>query len=208
MVATNHETNGVSSDNLSLWKQVAETDPAFTKHVDMRGGYTAVDPHYQLLEATKLWGPYGTSWGVCTCVWGIIPSTADVPKSSMTLDAQFFFPGGEFPVSADMPYKHGDDCRKKLLTAVRSKALSLLGFSADVFMGKFDDEQYISAVKTKFADQDELKAKMLKSIRTAKSQATLDKCRERLENLRGDGAINKAMYDEGLEAIEQQQREI
>jgi len=32
-------------NNLELWSSVEKTDPAFTKKVTQRGGYTAISPH-------------------------------------------------------------------------------------------------------------------------------------------------------------------
>ena len=39
-----------------------------------------------------------------------------------------------------------EDCRKKLLTDITTKALSFLGFNADVFLGQHDDNKYLSQV--------------------------------------------------------------
>lgn len=195
-------------DNLEIWRKVCETPPEHAKLVTLgKRKWTAVDPQYQLRRATELWGPYGIDWKVDCCQWSMVEATETL-KPSMILDALFVFPGGSFEVSADMPYRPNDDCRKKLLTAVRSKALSLLGFNADVFLGKYDDERYVSEMQTKFSDEDELREKVLGSIRRASSLQTLEKAKERLDLLRGNNAINKSFYDEGLQALEQQRREL
>lgn len=188
--------------NTDLWDSVCETDPKFTKKVDMRGGYTAIDPHYQLLNATKIWGPYGSTWGVRYCRWGMIPPVTEKDKPTMTLDAEFWYPEGKFDVSSDMIYRANDDCRKKLLTSVRSKALATLGFNADIFMGKFEDNKYVADVKTKFADQDELLAKAMSAIKRAESESSLNKCRTRADHLYDSGAINKTMWNELMQAID------
>lgn len=193
------------STNMEIWRQVCETDPKHVKKVDIRGGFTSPDPQIQLRRATELFGPYGTAWGIKQCQWGMIEQE---PKWTMTLDAVFFYPGGQFEISVDMPFRANDDCRKKLLTAARSKALSLLGFNADIFIGQYDDERYVSDMRTKFADEDKLRETMLKAIRTSQTDDALAKCRERLDDLRGDNAINKTLYDEALQAIEEQQREL
>jgi hypothetical protein len=54
----------VSSENLKLWNQVSATDPAFTKKVSFGRKFTAIDPTYQNLKATELWGPQGSTWGL------------------------------------------------------------------------------------------------------------------------------------------------
>lgn len=42
-----------------------------------------------------------------------------------------------------------EDHAKKSITDATSKCLSLLGFSADVYMGKFDDHKYVEGLKAK-----------------------------------------------------------
>ena len=49
--------------NMELWNKVCRTDPEHTKHVNQRGGFTAIDAMYQIQEATKVFGPVGKGWG-------------------------------------------------------------------------------------------------------------------------------------------------
>jgi hypothetical protein len=44
-----------------------------------------------------------------------------------------------------------NDFAKKAETNTMSKALSKLGFSADIFMGEFDDKDYVEAITNEFA---------------------------------------------------------
>ncbi len=44
-----------------------------------------------------------------------------------------------FPISVDMAWKKNDDVFKKLRTQAQSKALSLIGFNADIFMAIYDE---------------------------------------------------------------------
>lgn len=141
---TEQDENEVN--NLELWEKVCVTDPAFTKKVNQRGGFTAIGAQYQLKCATEQWGPYGYTWGVKDLEWGEVRS-ADGALMEITLDAVFYFPErlgeGSFPISSCCAYKVGNDTRKKLLTDLTTKALSKLGFNADVFMGAFDDNKYV-----------------------------------------------------------------
>jgi hypothetical protein len=43
-----------------------------------------------------------------------------------------------------------DECMKKAQTDALTKGLSFLGFNADVFLGKFDDNKYVESVKKEF----------------------------------------------------------
>lgn len=140
------------SKNTALWDSVEKTDRKFTKQVAQRGGYTSICPQYQLGEATKAFGPYGKGFGL------------SVSKLDMSLfesiglvvhNAVFFYvvngERSEFPINNAIEAKKTTrngvfidvDFAKKVETNTVSKALSKLGFNADVFMGLFDDVSYI-----------------------------------------------------------------
>ena len=140
------------AENMELWNQVCVTDPSHTKTVSQRGGYTTIDAQHQVQRATEIWGPYGKAWGVTDCEYGLIRNAAGEPVE-MTMDAIFLYPGGSFPLGVDIAYRPNNDSRKKLLTNLTTKALSKLGFNADVFLGKFDDNQYVNAVAAAIATE-------------------------------------------------------
>ena len=129
--------------NLELWEAVSTTDPKYTRHVDQKGGFTAINAQYQLWLATQQWGPYGELWGVRDIKWGMICDAAGNPLEA-TLEAGFFCPPAAFSLSTDIRYKPGNDTRKNVLTDLTTKALSKLGFNADVFLGAFDDNKYVT----------------------------------------------------------------
>tara|TARA_R100001594_G_scaffold126739_1_gene164098 strand:- start:717 stop:1388 length:672 start_codon:yes stop_codon:yes gene_type:complete len=129
------------SENLKLWRRVEKTDPRHTKKVNSRGGFTAIDAQWQVFVATKLWGPMGSTWGVRDMEYGYV--TSDGVIAEAYVEGVFFYPGGTIELSSDMLFKAGNDSRKKLRTDIITKALSQLGFSADVFMGLFDDNKYV-----------------------------------------------------------------
>lgn len=191
---------------LELWNSVCETDPDHTKKVDQRGGFTCIDPQHQLHKATAEWGPYGSTWGLKEFEWGIIE--VEGLKPTMTLDCVFWYPGGEFPISADMPFRHNDDCRKKLRTACQSKSLALLGFNADIFMGQYDDERYVQAMHTKFSDQDELRGQIIHAIAACTTAAKLKAVRKTLDERFEQNIINKTMWSEMVERCDQQAKEL
>jgi len=138
------------SSNLTVWDQVCETDTAYTKHVSSRGGFTSIDSTYQAMQATKVFGPYGANWGLCEINYdySMIESLGLV-----ICNAVFFYEIKDkrhsFPISnAIAPQKSRPDADmfKKVETNTISKALSKLGFSADVFMGKFEDNNYVQEI--------------------------------------------------------------
>lgn len=137
--------------NLDLWKKVDKTDPAFVKHVNQRGGYSAISPQYQLKCATDQFGPYGKGFGFESCELDF--SQMEVTGLVLVKAVFFYVMEGErfsFPINnawqAKMGSKFDPDFAKKAETNTMSKALSKLGFSADVYMGQFDDSEYVSVV--------------------------------------------------------------
>ena len=53
--------------NMDLWDAVSTTDPKNTKHINQRGGFTAICAYSQIMAATEQFGPVGLGWG-----WGIV----------------------------------------------------------------------------------------------------------------------------------------
>lgn len=161
------------NDNMTLWDTVEKTNPALTTHVEQRGGFTAICAQYQLKTATALWGPYGDKWGVRNCSWESICKNGEIVE--IALSADFFYPAGDhevsFPLSSDITYRAGNDTRKKLLTDLTTKALSKLGFNADVFMGRFDDNKYVQRMREEFGSTEESKAREFLEGKTPRKPA-------------------------------------
>ena len=142
------------SDNLKLWDAVKETDKAFTKQVNQRGGYTAITPQYQMQEATKQFGSYGIGWGFKSIDMDF---SAIESLGLVIVKAVFFYildgKEGSFPINNTWPVKQGSrvdsDFAKKAETNTMGKALSKLGFNADIFMGLYDDPNYVEEVTNK-----------------------------------------------------------
>lgn len=140
--------------NLKLWDLVKETDKEFTKPVNQRGGYTSITPQYQMQEATKVFGPYGLGWGFDSIE---MDYSAIESLGLVIVKAVFFYEldgkRGSFPINNTWPVKQGSrvdsDFAKKAETNTMGKALSKLGFNADVFMGQFDDPNYVEEVTNK-----------------------------------------------------------
>jgi len=146
------------SDKTELWSKVQYTEGIRTKKVTNGArSFNAIDAHYQLLVATKLWGAFGGAWGIKNESFHnfkvgqkVIGDTqADIMLCQYS--AIFFYPNGEFPISSATKisyltntgkHKLEDDYAKKVATDALTKGLSKLGFSADVFMGAFDGNKY------------------------------------------------------------------
>ena len=122
-------------------------------------------------KATELWGPYGSNWKLDNIKHEELPCIENgtiVVKTSGT----FCYPGGCFAgfvagklcymTTGTNPYlKVDEDIYKKNETDLITKCLSRLGFNADVFLGKFDDNKYVAELKREEAAAAQAKPKRL-----------------------------------------------
>ena len=160
----------------------------------------------QLKKATEVFGPYGTHWGITNLEYEAI-ADPDGNILEITLTARFFYPGGEFPMSNDMRYRPGDECRKKLLTDLRSKCLSTLGFNSDVFEGKFDDNRYVQNLNNN-KGLGEKYDRAIAALREAESIEQIDKIRSHYKEM--DFSIDQMLeldvaYKVSLERIDERE---
>jgi hypothetical protein len=144
------DKGGYMKENTALWKQVEDTDINYMKDVNFGSfKYKSIDAQYQILKATTLWGSYGRSWGVREERFTPI-MTSDNSVATIIYTATLFYPEGEFCINSDIRinsktkngYVENKDFAKKVSTDALTKGLSKLGFSADIFMGKFDGNKY------------------------------------------------------------------
>lgn len=133
------------ADNMAIWNAVDTTDPRHTKRVNQRGGFTAISAHYQVMKATEQFGPVGIGWGYDVGEPLFQETLVIVPVTLWHGDR-----GNTFgPIYGGAEWKsakgHLDsDAPKKATTDALTKALSQLGFNADVFLGRFDDNKYVT----------------------------------------------------------------
>ena len=142
-------------DNMELWEKVKTTDPKYTKNANVKGNkITAISPQYQIMKATKEFGVYGSTWGFNE----IVLDYALKDMGLVTFSGIFFYPldgkQQSFPIINSVGiYKDGaqtkidDDFAKKVETDALTKALSKIGFNADVFLGMYDDSKYVDDLK-------------------------------------------------------------
>jgi hypothetical protein len=149
------------TDNLAIWNAVSKTNPAHTKKVNQRGGFTAISAQYQILAATEQFGPIGIGWGYVTGDPIIVETLITVPVSLWHGSRENVF--GPMLGCEEWKDKNGridSDAPKKAVTDGLTKLLSQLGFNADVFLGLFDDNKYVERVTREFAEQGKPPAEM------------------------------------------------
>lgn len=147
--------------NMDLWDKVCKTDPKHTKKAKIGGmNITAIAPQYQIMNATREFGPYGIKWGFESIEldYNLIPVF-----NLIVFKGTFFCPDGKFQIISsskmymDRKQEMVDaDFAKKIETDALTKALSKLGFNADIFMGRYDDHKYVEEMKQEFAEEVEL----------------------------------------------------
>lgn len=159
-------------DNLDFWNSVEETDPDYVQEVEYGARkFTSVDAYYRLKRATELWGPYGKTWGLKDIEYRFVNDLA-------VLKCVFHSPLGEFPISNAIRVE--PDFAKKIETDTITKALSRLGMCADVYMGRFEDERYVTALRER-RTLEEKKAILI---------YTMDKYRQEIEIIKAGIAEN------------------
>ena len=157
------------STNLHIWEQVQETPTTATKTNKFQGrDVTSINAQYIVQRATEVWGPIGFGWGYeiveerCDDMGPMFHNDQMVgtyKNHTILLRLWYKQDGEKYHVDhfGHTPYvyrsKNGpmvdQDAPKKSLTDALKKCLSMLGFAADIFLGMYDDQDYVEAVKTK-----------------------------------------------------------
>ena len=147
------DQDAVMQKHVTLWNVVSKTNPKHTKKVKFGRAFTAIDPHSQIHAATKMFGPVGSGWG--WTVERIEYTTTNEIAILIRLwhgdKANFFEQWGQSSLHIDKKESMKDgDCFKKATTDGVTKCLSYLGFNADIFLGKFDDNKYVESMDNEF----------------------------------------------------------
>jgi hypothetical protein len=198
----------VKPESIALWDSVERTDPAYTKQFNRGGGFsgTSINATYMAKKATTAFGPMGVGWGVDIVgedfISGNILDAETGEKTiihRLQIKLWYLYGGvrGEITHFGQTTFvgknKYGvftdEEAPKKSLTDATNKALSMLGFGGDIFMGLYDDQEYREEVTNislleKADDKDAEKARIqqeyiewrmnhLELVKTAVSRAEL-----------------------------------
>lgn len=156
------------TSHMRIWSQVEKTDTQFTKRAKVGGQeITSLNGTAMVMKATQIFGPVGIGWG-----WKILEERFDKGAEifagegdkrvviaqelnhTIKIELWYMLEGqrGTIEQYGCTPYlyksKYGTttdgEAPKKSLTDSIKKGLSMLGFSADVFLGLFDDTDYFN----------------------------------------------------------------
>ena len=170
--------------NLALWNQIETTDPKHTKAITGKSYQgTSPKPHYLVHKATETFGPIGIGWGF-NIVSERIEDGAGGERMHIAHVRVWYIWGGKRGEvehiggtqfsgirSSGKPFTD-EDAPKKSVTDALVKALSMIGFAGDIFMGRYDDSKYVSELRHEFAEasEPELKQQLVKVSRDAEKQ--------------------------------------
>ena len=191
------------TNNLSFWESVQTTDPNFTKEVGFGRKFTSINAQYQVREMTRAFGKMGEGWGInneqfytlngiegliCyqACLWYIVDGKAH-----------------QFDINSSIASHNGkgkldDECFKKVSTDALTKGISKLGFNADIFLGMWDDNRYVTQVKESFKTKIKLDDSRLKAMIVAIESGKGDAVKSRM----GDYVITKSQSETLKKAFE------
>lgn len=169
------------SENLKLWGEVCETPPSATNS-DTRNGrtITSIDGIYLVKKATEKFGKIGEGWGYVVLDERFDEGAPIFIKEALvccekvhTIKLALWYVGDDGEKKQVVHYGHtpfilktrngpitDQDAAKKSLTDAMKKCLYMLGFSADVNEGQFDDRAYIehATLKESLTTEDGVRA--------------------------------------------------
>ena len=150
-------------DNLALWHSVEKTDPKHVKSItDKPYKGSSPKPHYLVMKATEDFGPCGIGWGFEILSQQFVNGapgdilhvahlrvwyTYNGTRGTVEHVGQTVFAGKD----KNGPYTD-EDAPKKSVTDALVKALSMVGFAGDIFMGRFDDSKYVAETAEEFVE--------------------------------------------------------
>ena len=158
------------TDNLALWNSVERTDPDHTKPITGKSySGNSPKPHYIVRRATEAFGPAGIGWGFTIeerFEDGAMIEPGFFERMHVAKVKVWFMWNGQrgevehiggTMVSgkrANGKIYTDEDAPKKSVTDALIKALSMIGFAGDIFMGRYDDSRYVQNVRNEIAAEE------------------------------------------------------
>lgn len=151
-----------NNSKTDLWDRLGRTDPAHTKSFQRAGGFrgTAIKPMWSYRRMTEEYGPCGVGWGVGEPTFKIIEAGDEILVYCIasvwhgSRENIVFGVGGDKAVAKfSSGLKTDDEALKKAFTDGVTNALKMIGVGADVHMGLFEDNKYVSEMKAEYSRQ-------------------------------------------------------
>lgn len=214
----------MTTKNMAIWDKVETTDAKYTKAAKVGGQQiTSLNGTAMIMKATEIFGPAGIGFG-----WKVLEERFDKGieifsgegekrfslghTSNHTVRILFWYvldgQRGELESYGCTNYiyksSYGMSCDgeapKKSTTDAIKKALSALGFSADVFLGYFEDPDYVEQIKDEqsIADAEDKVAE-----EERQKQARLDYLKSVIDTMTGAQSVNelKKLHDAAVRRL-------
>jgi hypothetical protein len=166
----------MTTDNLRVWDALSKTDPKHTKPFNRSGGFkgTAIKPIWIIRQLTDQFGPCGVGWGINEPVFQVVPADGEI-LVYCTVSAwhgdkanTLYGVGGDkvqAKRSSGTPFCD-DEAFKKAFTDAVNNAFKFVGVGADIHMGMFEDDKYVTATKAEFAEREREETPVPASVTT------------------------------------------
>lgn len=168
-----------------LWDQVEKTNPKYTKQFKKGGGFsgTAINPTWLTKRATEVFGPMGIGWGFERVDEQIVDGPLLAENTHEKLHIFYGCLWYNWDGETGKVYQYGqttlvgknkfgtfmdEEAPKKSYTDALSKALSLLGFSTDVYLGLWDDNKYVNDRMQEQREEDKKEERLIAAAEKAK----------------------------------------
>lgn len=182
--------------NTALWDKVQKTDPKHVKAITGKSYQgTSPKPHYLVHKATETFGPVGIGWGFTIVDERIEEGAGGERMHIARVKVWYEWDGKRGEVehiggtqfsgtrSSGKPFTD-EDAPKKSVTDALVKALSMIGFAGDIFMGRYDDSKYVNELR---AEAEAAAAPASK----AESRETYDRLSKANRSLTSEAEFNK-----------------
>lgn len=199
----------MSNQNMSIWSQVEKTAPEATKSAKVNGQQiTSISGQHMIKRATEVFGPVGIGWGWTVAEerfdqGGEIRNDKDEQighEVGHTIRVKLWFMQGDkrgeveqygctpFTYKSKWGVTTDTEAPKKSLTDAVKKALAMLGFSADIFLGLYDDRDYVAERE---AESQLEQAENKEAELARQQQERLDWLKASVETMAGAATMNE-----------------
>lgn len=161
------------NNNMAIWSAADKTPVEYTKPVQYPYPHTSINTYAPMMRATELFGPEGGRWGfeiledelrqgapiqfnkegdptvysqnhhIRIRLWVNDESGNQIAETFAAGATKYIYFDKKNQVVVD-----DEEAFKKTESDARKKALSWLGFGADVYLGMFDDADYLHEITT------------------------------------------------------------
>lgn len=149
--------------NLALWQAVERTDPKHVKAITGKAYQgNSPKPYYLIQKATETFGPCGIGWGFTILSERIEEGAGGERLHIAHVRVWYEWNGkrGEVEHVGGTQFSGtrasgkaftDEDAPKKSVTDALVKALSMIGFAGDIFIGRYDDSKYVAELRQESA---------------------------------------------------------